>query len=132
MKQKGITLLLAVLLLFSAGVTASAQEPERPQPRWASISQITQTVYAGSSGATCDYYIRAYGAITKITATATLYEYKNGGYQYVSSWSDTYNNYYGVRSAWRATSGGSCKFVVTYRTYIGSTFQESVTVTKYG
>ena len=132
MKIKRFSLLMAVLMLVSVYTSAHAEEIERPQLRWSSISQITQTVYSDSSGATCDYYIRAYSAITKITATATLYEYKNGSYQYVSSWTDTYSNYYGMRSAWRSTTGGSCKFVVTYSTYIGNSYQESVTTIKYG
>ena len=132
MKKTGMSLLLVAIMLFSVCVPTQAQAEERPMLRWASVFEITQSVYSNSSGATFDYYIRAYSAITKIVATATLYEYKNGSYKYVSSWSDTYSNYYGMRSSWRATSGGSCKFDVTYTTYIGSTYKESVTMTEYG
>lgn len=152
--KKSFALLLSILLLIAIlpqNVSAAENAPTlvfdtslenglpppipeaipEPLPRWSSMAAISQAVTKSGNGVSCYYNARAYSDITKIVVYSTLYEYKNGAYQVISTWSHTHDTYYGYADVYRATSGGACKYVATYSTYIGNTFQESITVTHY-
>lgn len=129
--KKGISLLLSLTLLLVVISPQSAKALEEPLPRWSSMSSISASVSKSGNGANLYYNARAYSDTTKIVANTTLYELKSGSYQYVDSWSHTYNTFYGYCEIYRATSGGACKMVTTFSTYKNSAFQESITITRY-
>lgn len=129
--KKRISFLLTLTLMLLVFSPTSVSAMEQRLPRWSSMSSISASVWQSEGGATWYYNARAYSDTTKIVAYTTLYESKNGSYQFVGSWSHTYNTFYGYCEVFKATTGGACKMVTTFDTYKGSTWQETMTVTRY-
>lgn len=129
--KKGLSLLVSLMLVVIVLSPSHANAMEERLPRWSSMSSVSASVYKSGSGVVWYFNARAYSDTTKIVANTTLYELKNGSYQYVDSWSHTFHTFYGYCEVYRATSGGSCKTVTTFYTYKGNTLLEIIPVTRY-
>jgi len=129
MKKRFLSLLLAVIMMFSVTVTAQASTLSTPESgigaRYVSLALAYPTLSISGSKATYSLLATGNSAVTKISATFQLQQRNsNGTYSdYGSSWTNTVNSFTMSTSGTKTVASGCTyrlKVVITSYTSSGS------------
>jgi hypothetical protein len=138
MSRKILSIVLAVLLLFTASVVANAESveidvientssEETVQPRYDYTSSTWVNLVISNNKASCTSRLIGYQSTTKIVITMTLQKKTLFWWSEVETWTGTYNDFVGELSKSKSIESGTYRIKTKFVVYSGSD-SETITV----